>query len=144
MAFSLFALVGPLVRTIFPPVLIANYFDSIVNDVVLYIWPTTVLGVGQGIGIQTHVALVVSNVLFFAVVGGLIGLLAIRAWIALMLYVVTCCTIILVEAVGFRSSLGLDSWCALLITFLLYAVPFGAVTYLLWSGRVGNPSAKIT
>lgn len=126
-AFSLFSLVGPLMRLIFPPVLIAGRFNSIVNDVVLYIWPTIVLGAGQGITWQTQAALVASNLFFFAVLGVLIGLLVFRAWVAVLLYVATCATIILVEALEFRSSFGFDSWCVFLITFLLYAVPFEAV-----------------
>jgi len=141
-AFSVFSLIGPLIRLIFPPVPLAGRFDSIVNDVVLYIWPTTVLGIGQGIGWQTHVALVAYNLLFFAVVGLLIGLVVSRAWVAVMLYFVTCVLLILIEGWAFRSSFGFLSWCALVIAFLLYAIPFGTVRHVLKSGAGGAEIAR--
>lgn len=127
-AFFLFSLVGPLVRLIFPPSVNAGHFHLFIDDVVLYVWPTAVLGVGSaGISRQTTIDLVEANVLFFVIFGLVVGLFAWRDRIAVALYVLTCATIILVEAWGFKSSLGFFTWCSLVIVFLLYAVPFWAV-----------------
>jgi len=133
-AFSLFSLVGPLVRLIFPPTINTGHFDLIVDDVVLYIWPTALLGVGSGISRQTTIDLVVANVLFFVIFGFLIGLFAWRSWVAVVLYVLTCATIIFVEAWRFESSLGFFTWCALAIISPLYAIPFWAVRRVAKSG----------
>jgi hypothetical protein len=133
-AFFLFSLLGPLARLVFPPTINADHFSLVVDDVVLYIWPTAVLGVGPGISRQTTIELVVANVLFFVIVGFLIGLFAWRDWVAVGLYVLTCATIIFVEAWGFKSGLGFYSWCSLAIVFLLYAIPFWAVRRVAKSG----------
>jgi hypothetical protein len=125
--FSLFSLIGPLLRVIFPPTANTGRFALIVDNVVLYVWPAIVLGVGQGISWQTRVELVAGNVLFFAMFGLLIGIFVSRAWAAVTLYLLTCVTLVLVEALAFKSSLGVLSWCALAVAFLLYAAPFWAV-----------------
>lgn len=133
-AFFLFSFVGPLVRLIFPPTINSSHFNLIVDDIVLYIWPTALLGVGQGITRQTTIELMEANVLFFVIFGFLIGLFAWRAWGTVVLYVLTCATIIFVEAWGFKSSLGFFTWCSLVIVFLLYAIPFWAVRRAAKSG----------
>lgn len=126
-AFFCFSLVGPLVRLIFPPTADTRHFDLIVDNIVLYIWPATLLGAGRAIGWHTTIDLVVANVLFFVVFGLVIGLVAWRGWVAVALYVLTCTTVFSIEAWGFKANLGLLTWCALLLIFLLYAIPFGAV-----------------
>ena len=126
-AFSLFSLVGPFLRMIFPPTGSGGRFSLIIDDVVLYLWPTSVLGIGQPANWQNHVALIAANFLFFGTFGLLIGLCVSRTRVALLLYIGTCATVVLVEAWVFRSSLSLFSWCALVIVFIFYAVPFWAV-----------------
>jgi hypothetical protein len=125
--FLLFSLLGPLMRLVFPRTISAGHFGSVIDDVIFYIWPTTVLGVGPGIGRQATIELVEANMLFFLIFGFLVGLSSWRAWVAAVLYVLTCATIIFVEAWGFRSSLGFFTWCSLVTVFLLYAIPFWAV-----------------
>ena len=137
-AFLLFSLVGPLVRLIFPPTINTGHFHLIVDDVVLYIWPTGVLGTGPDISRQTTIELVWANVLFFAMVGLLVGLCAWRAWVAVVLYVLMCAAIIFVEAWGFKSGLGFFTWCSLIIVFLLYAIPFAVVRRALRSGLTAS------
>ena len=140
-AFFLFSLVGPLVRLIFPPTVNTSHLHLFVDDVVLYIWPTAVLGVGPGISRQATIELVEANVLFFVIFGFVIGLVAWRDRITVALYVLTCATIVLVEAWGFKSSLGFFTWCSLAIVFLLYAVPFWAVRRVSRSGpTVSGPT----
>lgn len=129
-AFFFFSLVGPLIRLIFPPTANTGHFGLIVDNIVLYIWPTTLLGAGRGISWHTTVDLVVANVLFFVVFGLVIGLVAWRGWVAVALYVLTCATVFSVEAWGFKANLGLLTWCALSIIFLLYAIPFWAVRFV--------------
>ena len=141
-AFSLFSLVGPLVRLIFPPTINTSHFSLVVDDVVLYIWPMALLGVGEGISRQIIIYLVVGNLLFFVIFGFLIGLFAWRDWVPVVLYVLTCATIIFVEAWGFKSSLGFFTWCSLALVFLLYAIPFWAVRRMAKSGlTVSGPTA---
>jgi len=141
-AFFLFSLVGPLVRLIFPATINTGDFHLIVDDVVLYIWPTAVLGVGPDITRQTTIELVGANMLFFVVFGFLIGLVAWREWVAVALHVLTCATIVFVEAWGFKSSLGFFTWCSLAIVFLLYAIPFWAVRRVAKSGlTISEPIA---
>ena len=137
-AFSLFSLIGPLARLIFPPTINTGHFGLVVDDVVLYISPTAVLGVGPGISRQTTIQLVEANVLFFVIFGFLIGLFAWRDWVAVALYVLTCATIVFVEAWGFKSSLGFFTWCSLAIVFLLYAIPFWAVRRMAKSGLTAS------
>jgi hypothetical protein len=134
-AFFFFSLLGPLMRLIFPPTANTRRFDLIVDHIVLYIWPTTLLGAGRGIGWQTTVDLVVANVLLFVVFGLLIGLVAWRGWVAVALYVLTCATVFSIEVWGFRSNLGLLTWCALLIIFLLYAIPFWVLRFVARTDR---------
>ena len=139
-AFSLFSLLGPLARLVFPPTTNADHFSLVVDDVVLYIWPAAVLGVGAGISRQTTIELVVANVLFFVIVGFLIGLFAWRNWVTVALYVLTCATVIFFEAWGFKSSLGFYTWCSLAIVFLLYAIPFWAVRHVARAGLTVSES----
>lgn len=142
MAFFLFSLVGPLARLIFPPTIHTGHFDLVVDDVVLYIWPAAILGAGSGVTRQTTIELVEANVLFFVIVGFLIGVVTWRGRVALVLYVLTCATIILIEAWGFKSSLGFFTWCSLVIVFLLYAIPFWVVMRVAESGlKVSGPTA---
>jgi len=129
-AFFLFSLVGPLIRLVFPPTSNSGRFATIVDSVVLYIWPTTLLGVGREIAWQTTVDLVVANILFFVLFGLLIGFLARRAWVAAVLYALTCAAVFSIEAWGFKASLGFRTWSALAIIFLLYAIPFWAVRHV--------------
>jgi hypothetical protein len=129
-AFFLFSLVGPLIRLVFPPTANSERFARIVDSVVLYIWPTTLLGVGREITWQTTVDLVVANILFFVLFGLLIGLLARRAWVAAVLYVLTCAAVFSIEAWGFKANIGFRTWSALAIIFLLYAIPFWAVRHV--------------
>ena len=131
-AFCLFAFVGPLLRLVLPPSANPGRFDRIVNDVVLYLWPTIVLSIGQESGWRTTSVLVVENVLLFAVLGLLIGICAVRKWAVMASYFLVCGAILLVEGWGFKSGLGALSLCVLAATFLLYAVPFGAVRWLLF------------
>ena len=126
-AFSLFSLAGPLLRLVFPPALAPGRFSSVVNDVILYIWPAAVLGVGQGPSWQTTAALTVFNLLFFAVMGFLVGILAWRAWVSVVLYIMVCTALICIEVWAFNSEFGFLSWCALFVVFLLYAIPFAIV-----------------
>jgi hypothetical protein len=141
-AFSLFSLVGPLIRVIFPTAASAGRLDSIVSDVVLYTWPTIVFaaGPGEGNSWRSSLELIASNALFFVLFGLLVGLLASRVWAAITLYVVTCAALFSVEAFVFKSSLGLLSWCVLAIVFLLYAIPFWAVRHMAKPGVVPSGS----
>lgn len=129
-AFFLFSLVGPLIRLVFPPTAKSGRFATIVDSVVLYIWPTTLLGVGSGVSWQTTVDLVIANVLLFVVFGLLIGLLARRAWVAAVLYVLTCAAVFSIETLEFKASLGIRTWSAFAIIFLLYAIPFWVVRHV--------------
>lgn len=131
-AFCLFAFAGPLLRFFLPPSANPGRFDRMVNDVVLYLWPTIVLSIGQESGWRTTSVLIVENVLLFAVLGFLIGICAVRKWTVTASYFLVCGVIFLVEGWGFKSGLGALSLCVLATTFLLYAVPFGAVRWLLF------------
>jgi len=46
-SFSLFSLVGPVIRLVLPTEASAGRRASIVNDVVLYVWPTVVFAIGE-------------------------------------------------------------------------------------------------
>jgi hypothetical protein len=137
-AFFLFSLVGPLTRLMFPPTANNGRFDLIVDKVVLYIWPTALLGQGPGISPQTTVNLVAANVLSFVVFGFLIGLIAWRRWVPIVLYALTCTTVLFVEAWEFKSNLSFLTWCALAVIFLLYAIPFWAVRHVVESDRTAS------
>jgi len=140
-AFSLFSLVGPLARLIFPPAINPGHFGLVVDDIILYIWPTAVLGAGSGISRQTTIELVGANVLFFVICGFLIGLFARRGWVVVMFYALTCAVIVFIEVWGFKSSLGFFTWCALAIIFLLYGIPFWAIRH---AGKSGLTAAGPT
>jgi len=131
--FCLFALVGPLLRLVLQPSANPGRFDRVVNDVVLYLWPTIVLSIGQETGWRTTSILILENVLLFAVLGFLIGICAARKWAVTTLYFLVCGVIFVVEGWGFKSGLGVLSLCVLAITFLLYSAPFGALRWLLKS-----------
>ncbi len=137
-AFFLFSLVGPLTRLMFPPTANNGRFDLIVDRVVLYVWPTALLGEGPGIIRQATVNLVAANVLFFVVLGFLIGLIAWRRWVPMVLYALTCTTVLFVEAWEFKSNLSFLTWCALAIIFVLYAIPFWAVRHVAEPGRTAS------
>src|SRR6516162_6269430 len=87
--FSLFSLLGPLIRVTFHSVPSAGRFDFVVEDAVLYVWPAFILGISPLISWST---LVLCNVVFFAAVGLLVGLLVSRPWIAGVLYLCIDCS----------------------------------------------------
>ena len=144
MAFFLFSLLGPFMRLIFSPTTEAGHFATIVGDVVLYIWPTTLLGAGRGIGWRTTLDLTVTNIEFFLIIGLVVGLIAWRRWVVVALYIFTCAAIFFVEAWEFKSSLGLLTWCALAIVFGLYAIPFWTVRYFVTSEKKAGGTPKFT
>jgi len=131
--FTFFSLVGPLIRLVFPPAPIpGGHFNSMVNDLVFYAWPTTPLGAGFGVSWQSLVA---DNICFFAVLGVCVGLFATWPWAVLVIYVATCALLVLEQIWGFRAGFDFFSSCALGLAFLLYGIPFGAVARLFRSSR---------
>jgi len=97
--------------------------------VILYTWPTMVFSEGERDwrSWEAILLLVASNVVLFAIIGLLIGLLSSRAWVLVALYVSTCMMFVLIEFYVFRSDFGLEAWIILAVTLLLYTAPFGAV-----------------
>ena len=134
-AFGLFALAGPIIRALFPPALPPANSRQHITDLVLLVWPTSFLGVG--LPVNGRLTLTAYNVIFFAVLGLVLGVIARRRWVVLVAYLATCLLLAAIEAWGAGYALAYFSWSALAAAFFLYALPFWAI------GRaVSNPTAS--
>lgn len=135
--FSLTAFVGPFVRWMtWPPSAFergtSTALSSFVSDLVFLLWPTqslAVIEVNSGSIIVVVVA-VGANVLLFAVVGVLAGVLVKTRFGLPALYLAVGLLLALFALWGAGFSVAYLNVGALAVTLLLYAVPFGLTAHL--------------
>lgn len=126
-AFSLFAFAGPIIRAVFPPSLPPANTRQHITDLVLLVWPTSFLGVGLPPNGLTRLTLTIYNVILFALLGLVLGVIARRRWVVLVAYLSTCLLLAAIEAWGSGYALAYFSWSGLTLALFLYGLPFWAV-----------------
>jgi len=136
-AFSLFAFTGPIIRAVFPPAFPPGSSKQQITDLVLLVWPTSFLELTRPANSQTHLTLMIYNLIFFAALGLLLALLARRPRVVLLAYIATCLLLAAVEAWASGYTLAYFSWSALGVALFLYALPFSAL------GRMVNADTTI-
>lgn len=140
LTFGVSGLIGPLVRlATWPPSKLANDAStsaSFVYDLVFLLWPAQLLAVAEAsVGQAAAIALAVgTNVILFALVGVMVGLVAKRPAAIVALYALLGVSLLLFGLWGAGFSTAHLNWLAFLVALLVYAIPFLVV------GRIaGNP-----
>jgi hypothetical protein len=126
------ALAGPLVRFVaWPPSKLeqGSSVRDFVYDLVLLLWPTQPLAaIEVSVGALVAVAVsVAANILLFAVAGMVAGVSARQPPRLLIVYLVVCGMVLMVALWGAGFSFEYVNIPALLVAFILYALPFWAV-----------------
>src|SRR5260370_26317141 len=126
-AFTVFALVGPLVWLTCPPAVRSGYryIDKEVFSLIVLTFPTILFSAGKPT--PALVSLVEANIAFYAVVGALVGLFVRQITSAVVMYFLMCLLLAGLEAYYVGFELSDFQWFAFGAALLLYAVPFGAV-----------------
>lgn len=141
--FGVSALMGPLVRfATWPPSKLGNEASasgSFVYDLVFLLWPAQLLAVAEAsMGRLAAAALAVgTNVVLFAFVGVVVGLVAKKPAAFVALYGLLSVSLLFFGLWGAGFSPAYLNWFALVVALLLYAIPFWAVARI-----VGNPVHK--
>src|ERR1700739_3059963 len=99
-AFSLFGCAGPVIRTVFRPALQTGDSRQRMTNLVMLVWPTSLLGAGPPGDAPTELTLAIENVVLFAVFGLLLALIARRLWVILTAYLAMCLLLVSIERWG--------------------------------------------
>jgi hypothetical protein len=125
-------LAGPLLRWATWPPKPASTGGDFVYDLVLFLWPTQPLAVMEAtIGPVAAIALSIgANVVLFGVVGLVAAAVAARVSRLIALYVLVCLGVLLFALWTAGFSVAFVNMGALVIAFVLYALPFVAVSQI--------------
>ena len=134
---------GPVLRLLtWPPSALEARFSErvvgFVNDLVILLWPSILMGDGEG-GVKVLVILAGINLLFFVILGSIIGLICNTRRRLLAAYFVLCVLITWLEFWSAGFSRAYLSWGALFVAVILYAIPFVTISRYL-DGREAVPS----
>lgn len=126
-------LVGPLLRWATWPPKPASIGGDFVYDLVLFLWPTQPLAVMEAtVGPAAATALSIgANVILFGVVGLVAAAVAARVSRLIALYVLVCFGVLLFALSTAGFSVAYVNMGALLVAFVLYALPFVAISRIL-------------
>lgn len=126
--FACIGVIGPLLKlAIWPP----SAFEArsseravgFIYDLVILLWPLVLMGDGEG-GLKLLLALAGINLLFFVVLGAIVGAIGKTRGRLLSVYVVFCALISWLEFWGAGFTPTYVNWSALLVAMVLYAIPF--------------------
>jgi len=111
---------------------------DLVYDLALLIWPTQPLAVVE-VSTGPFIAIALSvgaNVLLFGVAGVIVGIIARQPVPVIVSYLVTCAFVLVLALWSAGFSLQYLNAIALIVAFILYAVPFLAVLWLNRSSKI--------
>lgn len=129
--FLCIGIVGPVLKlATWPPSAFEARFSErtvgFVNDLVILLWPPVLIGDGEG-GVKLLLALAGINLLFFVVLGAIVGVIGTTRGRLLTVYLVLCALIAWLEFWGAGFSRVYLNLGALLVAIILYAVPFAII-----------------
>ena len=129
--FLCISVLGPVLRlTTWPQSAFESRFSGrtvgFVNDLIVLLWPPGLIGVGEG-GAKTLLALAGINLLFFVVLGAIVGGIGTTRGRLLTVYLVLCALITWLEFWGAGFSRVYLNFGALLVAILFYAIPFAFI-----------------
>ena len=129
--FLCISVLGPVLRlTTWPQSAFESRFSGrtvgFVNDLMILLWPPVLIGDGEG-GAKTLQALAGINLLFFVVLGAIVGGIGTTRGRLLTVYLVLCALIAWLELWGAGFSRAYLNPGALLVALILYAIPFAII-----------------
>jgi len=128
--FSLFSLLGPVMQHVSLPVFLTLHRE----DVAVMFWPAIALSSGGGANNSHDLWMCVAvNMVLFAILGLVVGVLGKRTGFVVTVYAFACALLTLEEAWGSGFSLAYFSWSVLVLACLLYWLPFWAA---IWSSSL--------
>jgi len=144
LVFSVFALVGPLIWTACPQSVRygCGRLSREIFGLIVLTFPTILFSAGEPT--PSVVSLAEANIVFFVLIGALVGLVPPRAMYMVLMYLAMCALVAGLGGYYARFRLSEFRWPAFGAALLLYAIPFRAVFWTATGPRLRSTGGMVT